>query len=130
MEHSVARCPPGYVTEKLVSALLAGAVPVYAGAREVAEVFERGSFVPLAGVGRRGARFDERARAVAARVVDLLRPGAERSASYARLRAAPAVSDAALRRFFSWHPAVWPTHGDSLRRLIVGELARHCNGVG
>merc|ERR1712217_182478 len=37
-----------------------------------------------------------------------------------------AVSTQAMRSYFSWHPAVWPQYGDSLRRHILMELARRC----
>ena len=36
---------PGYVTEKIVSAMLAHAVPIYVGAPDIAEHFDPGSFI-------------------------------------------------------------------------------------
>ena len=76
---------------------------------------------------KHAAHFDEHATAVARRVVALL--DVANAPQYERLRDHAAVSAESLRRFFSWHPAVWPTHGDAMRREIIGELVRRCESA-
>jgi hypothetical protein len=43
--------------------------------------------------------------------------------------ATPPVSDEGMKRFFSWHPAVWPKYGDGLRQRIINEILSMCNAV-
>ena len=113
MEH--ARSDVGYITEKVVDALLAGAVPIYAGATDaqIAAVLDARSFVHM----RRGE--DD---ATARDVVDLLR----NTSRYDAIRRHPAVSADSMRKFFSWHPEVWPVFGDHMRRYILAAVTGHC----
>ncbi|CAK0802244.1 unnamed protein product [Prorocentrum cordatum] len=104
----------GYITEKVMDSLLAGAIPVYAGCDQAPDVIDPRSYLLL----KPGQNDQE----VAERVVHALMDPAE----YDRMMMESAISEAQLRRFFSWHPAVWPAYGDGLRRRIVAELQRLC----
>ena len=80
----------GYVTEKIVSAFLAGAVPIYWGTPQVKELFNPAAFL-FAGDFR---TLDALAAEVAAIDADPARLEA--------MATAPAVSPAQFDRFFSW----------------------------
>jgi len=105
----------GYISEKIVNAYLAGTVPIYDGASQIDTVFRPESFLHVK--GSMASSIDH--------LANLLRD----SSAYERLRRPVdgVVSDKSIRDFFSWHPAVWPTHGDHLRRRILGELSKHCS---
>ncbi|CAE8723555.1 unnamed protein product [Polarella glacialis] len=105
----------GYISEKIIDALLAGIVPIYAGSLDILQMINPDRFILLKG----DETDEEQLRLVMALVQDPIR--------YAAMRSKPAiVSDEAMRQFFSWHPSVWPRYGDSLRQRIVGSLARQC----
>jgi len=108
----------GYVTEKLVDGLLAGSVPIYAGDfAAAAEMFD------MRGVVRADLSSAAGSVATAKEVVRL----AQDPEAYEHYRKhEPLVLEQALRKQFSWHPAVWPTHGDELRMRIVDEILRAC----
>lgn len=108
----------GYVTEKLVEGLLAGSVPIYAGDfAAAAEMFD------MRGVVR--ADFSSQAGMVAT-AKEVVRLAQDPEAYEHKRRHEPLVLEQALRKQFSWHPAVWPKHGDWLRQRIVGEILRAC----
>jgi len=113
-EHCSETCPRGYITEKIFDALLAGVVPIYYGPEKITEVVNGASFLYL----HPGENDDE--------VVDQIVAGLSDPAKFVEMRQAPPVSADSLRRFFSWHPAVWPEHGDSMRKRIVSAIYRHC----
>lgn len=46
---------PGYITEKIISPMLAGAIPIYWGAKEVSEQFNEKSFINVNRLGIEGA---------------------------------------------------------------------------
>merc|ERR1711924_80282 len=119
MEHyATPQYTPGYLTEKIVDAFLAGAIPVSDSSAERALVFRSESYIAVNGSDLKTVTDG------AERVVELLRNHDD----YERIRREPAVSEESLRKFFSWHPAVWPSHGDSLRQTIVDEVLQHCTG--
>lgn len=101
----------GYITEKIVNAYLAGTVPIYSGSDQADIVFNPNSFLHVNS-------------SLTASMASLLQD----APAYERLRRPidGVVSDESLRKFFSWHPAVWPSHGDYLRRRIMDEVARLC----
>mmetsp|Transcript_35465 Transcript_35465/g.112752 ORF Transcript_35465/g.112752 Transcript_35465/m.112752 type:complete len:236 (+) Transcript_35465:2-709(+) len=117
LEHKASYNSVGYVSEKIVDAFLAGAVPIYSGAAQVNQIFNPKAFVHA------DVSSEEGMQATVGRVLELL----ENRTKYERMRRIePVVSHAALRKFFSWHPAVWKTHGDELRWKILVEVLRHC----
>jgi hypothetical protein len=83
---------PGYVTEKLVNAFLAGAVPVYSGPAEGVRRF----FNPAALLDCSAASAAGCARRVQALAAD--------AAAMRRMRALPASSPEQLARLLAWHP--------------------------
>jgi hypothetical protein len=115
MEHSEEVNNWGYLTEKIVSPMLGGSVPVYMGASEVGQVFRPDSFISA----------NEDMDGALDRMMELLKD----SKKYEAMQNAPAVSDASMRIFFSWHPSVWPTHGDELRKRIIGSALEACEAV-
>jgi hypothetical protein len=113
MEHNVNKV--GYITEKVFGPLLGGSIPIYGGASQITEMLQPGSFVN-ANRGHRSAVKE---------VLGLLSsPG-----KLHHMQQTPALSDEAMRRFFSWHPSVWPTHGDSLRLRILQEILNKCTDL-
>jgi len=108
----------GYVTEKIVNAFLAGAVPIYGGASQVGQLFDPASFLPV----------DLNSAAAAYLSLRRVADAVDDPAKYERMlhRSSPVVSDEVMRRFFSWHPAVWKRFGDGLRRQILEEALRFC----
>lgn len=108
----------GYVTEKIVNAFLAGAVPIYGGASQVSQIFDPSSFVNVDLNHPVLAYFSLKA------VTDVVDDPGRYEKMLHRTR--PVVADEAMRRFFSWHPAVWKRYGDGLRRQILEEALRLC----
>ncbi|KAJ0411368.1 hypothetical protein ATCC90586_004354 [Pythium insidiosum] len=100
---------PGYVTEKIVNAFLAGSVPVFHGhSRSAAALFNPQSFIDCGAF--------RRLRDCAAYVL-LVHRNASLYASYRG--AAPIRDRAAFERLFSWHPAVASSSlADRVRRLL------------
>mmetsp|Transcript_22008 Transcript_22008/g.63453 ORF Transcript_22008/g.63453 Transcript_22008/m.63453 type:complete len:447 (-) Transcript_22008:328-1668(-) len=120
LEHKQSSNVVGYMSEKIVDGFLAGAVPIYAGASQVDTMFNPAAFVH-ANVSN---EYDRRMTAV--KVVDLL----EDWPRYQKMRhLQPLISNETLRKYFSWHPAVWTTHGDELKWQILAELLRHCSRI-
>lgn len=117
MEHGEHVLHYGYVTEKIVDAFLAGAVPISDSSAERAEVFNQDSYVAVDPATLEGRRAGTNA------MLDLLRDPQE----WDRMRRLPSVTADSLRKFFSWHPAVWKSHGDFLRQRIIGEVLKLCN---
>ncbi|TMW55106.1 hypothetical protein Poli38472_013868 [Pythium oligandrum] len=100
---------PGYLTEKIVNALLAGSVPVYFGhSTTVAQLFNPESFIDCGNFPL--------LRDCAAYVLQVHRSD-ELYAAYRR--APPIVNRTAFRQHFSWHPAVDNAMmADQLRELF------------
>jgi len=136
----------GYVTEKLADAMLAGGVPIYAGSSQAARIFNPKAFLQAhsqptqvgawqhtrsrvtgdsAGTNHTTLRLEfER---VIAEMRALLRdPGSAGGGGYAAMLREEPLVPGALRRFFSWHPSVWPVAGDSLRMDILCAVQRLC----
>jgi len=109
----------GYVTEKVFDALEAGAIPIYSGASQIHQLLQKDRFFFMENISD--------AEATARQVVDILNNRSSYNSMFADMVLKNGVvSDAVMRRFFSWHPAVWPTHGDALRHDILVELAKLC----
>lgn len=96
----------GYVTEKIVSAYLAGAIPIYWGTPYVMSIFRRESFIYAPAFST---------PADLARYVASLR-GTPRAQ---RMRSAPALQPGALGRFFSWHKDVPGPLGNEIRATAL-----------
>ena len=114
MEHNNRVNHRGYLTEKISSAFLAGAVPLYFGAESVLDVFNGASFISLN---------TQSPHAAARQVVRML----QRTEEWVELAKKPAVTDAQFAKHFSWHWSVWRTHGDYLRTRIVRFLLGACD---
>lgn len=114
MEHGL-EFPDGFVTEKMVDALLAGAVPISDSMAVRAEVFDRNSYIAVDST-------EVGMRAGAQTMVELLGDPQR----WDRIRRQPSISEKSLRKYFSWHPAVWKSHGDLQRRQILGEILKLC----
>jgi alpha(1,3/1,4) fucosyltransferase len=79
---------PGYVTEKIVSARLAGAVPIYVGAPDVAEHFSTASFIHV-----------ETSQHIEA-ALDRIRALDQDRDAYQAIRDAPCFADGKLPKYF------------------------------
>mmetsp|Transcript_101263 Transcript_101263/g.269247 ORF Transcript_101263/g.269247 Transcript_101263/m.269247 type:complete len:440 (-) Transcript_101263:52-1371(-) len=110
----------GYTTEKIANAFLAGAVPIHMGAAldQLETVFKPGSFI-YASI---------RDKQTLQNALNLFVAAAKDEKLYESLlhRWEPVVTEASMRRFFSWHPAVWPHFGDELRQRILRAALRLC----
>lgn len=105
---------PGYVTEKLVNAFLAGSVPIYFGnSTTVVQLFNPKSFIDCGLF----PTLQECAHHVMAvhRSVEL----------YSSMLREPPITDMeAFDEAFSWHPAVSSNaHAEQVRRLVGTEMA-------
>lgn len=110
----------GYTTEKIVNAFLAGAVPIHMGAtrKQLHHVFVPGSFIWAT------MRDQDMLQKSFKEFVD----AARNKTPYRQMLHAdrPVVTKVAMKRFFSWHPDVWPEFGDSLRQKILRKALRLC----
>jgi len=105
----------GYVTEKITDGLLADTVPIYGGAtfQQISEIYNSEAFLYVTG---------ENMQEVAGQVIKILGDDSE----LRRKQRVDAVTEDGMRRFFSWHPAVWNEFGDQLRQDIWSHLRRLC----
>lgn len=105
----------GYISEKMMDPLLAGAVPVYAGGSEhhVEEVFNPEAIL-IADVNDLSK--------TANRISYLMRHPQE----YEAMVKAPAVTEENMKKYFTWHPATWPKYGDQLRMQIINHILGLC----
>eukprot|EP00928_Gymnodinium_smaydae_P070283 TRINITY_DN54156_c0_g1_i1.p1 TRINITY_DN54156_c0_g1~~TRINITY_DN54156_c0_g1_i1.p1 ORF type:complete len:696 (+),score=125.55 TRINITY_DN54156_c0_g1_i1:48-2090(+) len=111
---------PGYVTEKIVNAFLAGAIPIYWGSDAVLEIFNEDAFVFA---NRLMPAPETRPLEGLERVAEEIRRIAADSARLRRMATAPVLSQAQLRRWFSWHRGVSGNAlGAKIRRLVVERL--------
>jgi len=106
----------GYITEKILTPFLAGAVPVHAGGLglDLAEVF-RPEAVLVADLNNLGATAD--------RIKYLV----DHPDEYEKMVMEPAVSESSMKKYFTWHPATWPTYGTYLRDKIIDEVLSLCH---
>jgi len=109
----------GYITEKPLNAFLAGAIPVAHGNPQMAVMFNPASFIHVNVSDEKGLRDG------AAKLLDVLLD----QELYDRIQKEPVVSEQSLKKFFSWHPAVWKTHGDDMRMSILNEVLHHCDSI-
>jgi hypothetical protein len=115
MEHGLEFKQNGYITEKMVDALLAGAVPISDSTAVRAQIFARNSYIAVDST-------EDGIRAGAQTMVELLADPQR----WDSIRRQPSISEQTLRRYFSWHPAVWESHGDQQRRQILDEVLKLC----
>jgi len=115
MEHGLEFKQNGYITEKMVDALLAGAVPISDATAVRAQIFARNSYIAVDST-------EDGMRAGAQTMVELLGDPQR----WDSIRRQPSISELALRKYFSWHPAVWKSHGDQQRRQILDEILKLC----
>lgn len=96
----------GYITEKIVSAYLAGAVPIYWGTPGIFEIFRPESFVY--------APSFPSPQKLAQHVASLVRSGRVDA-----MRRVPILQPGALGRFFSWRSDVPGPLGTELRDVVT-----------
>jgi len=110
----------GYITEKIIDVFLSGAAPIYGGSAsydQMKEMLNMSSFLHMP-----AANGTDNQEEVLNKVVTALQ-GPPANTSHSQGHLAPG----AMARFFSWHPAVWPSFGDSLRKKIIKALLGHCD---
>lgn len=115
MEHRVMN-ERGYMTEKMVDAMLAGAIPVSDSGSQRKLIFRPESYIAADPLNETSMHMADE------EVKRLLSD----SQAYEAMQRTPAVTEQQLRDYFSWHPAVWTKFGDSLRWKIVWEILRLC----
>lgn len=108
----------GYVTEKIIDALLAGSIPIYAGARQVSQIIDPRAFFHVIPTRNNSAT-------IISQVSHLLRNSTAYE-EYIAKRPSQVISESSMKRFFSWHPAVWDQFGDDLMRDILSSLTELC----
>lgn len=99
---------PGYVTEKIVNAFLAGCIPVYWGSTSVLDIFNPDAFVYANALQAAGANDYASVDPLAGLdhvAFEVLRLATDPAALH-RMATAPVLSQAQLVMYFSWHPAV------------------------
>jgi len=110
----------GYITEKVVNAFLAGSIPIGHSSFQTDEIFNAAAYVHI------DTENETTMRLGVTEMKELFRDPAD----YSRVQQqASVVTDTSLKKFFSWHPAVWKTHGDALRRRIWQEMSYHCKAL-
>lgn len=115
MEHRVMN-ERGYMTEKMVDAMLAGAIPISDSGSQRKLMFRPDSYIAADPLNETSMHMaDEEMKRLLSD-----------SQAYDAMRLTPAVTEQQLRDYFSWHPAVWTKFGDSLRWKIVWEILRLC----
>jgi len=111
---------PGYITEKVFDALLAGSVPIYSGSSLIHEIVKPSALVY--------ANESNIHKMIASEIefdnVKRIFDHPEEFEQGAQLNSV--LQDGAMEKFFSWHPAVWPHYGDELIQRIIYELREHC----
>lgn len=116
---------PGYVTEKIVNAFLAGAIPIYWGSSSVKDIFNPGAFLYANELQGPGA--DDRAAfdplQGLERVAEAAASLAEDDSALRRMATAPVVSEAQLQRYFSWHRDVRLGGEAALPQRLAASLA-------
>ena len=96
---------PGYVTEKIVSAFLAGSIPIYWGNQAALEIFNPRAFIYVGDSTSTpwdAADLPLRFAPALEKIAYLAR----NATAYRSIHAEPAVTSASLARFFSWHSTV------------------------
>eukprot|EP00913_Durusdinium_trenchii_P000200 g182.t1 len=95
---------PGYVTEKIVNAFLAGCIPIYWGSRAVLEIFNPESFIYANDIQAPGFS-DEQLFDPLMHLERVLRI-AQDPVALEGMANTPALDAKRLQRFFSWHRGV------------------------
>eukprot|EP00747_Dinoflagellata_sp_TGD_P031437 gnl/TRDRNA2_/TRDRNA2_135273_c0_seq1.p1 gnl/TRDRNA2_/TRDRNA2_135273_c0~~gnl/TRDRNA2_/TRDRNA2_135273_c0_seq1.p1 ORF type:complete len:477 (-),score=42.64 gnl/TRDRNA2_/TRDRNA2_135273_c0_seq1:114-1454(-) len=129
MEHGPSAHEHGYITEKMVNAFLAGAIPISDSTAARAQFFNTDSYIAVNTTKKAEGEYEDseeeeaKASKDAAKVMmELLRDPQK----WDRIRRQPSISEQSLVKYFSWHPAVWKSHGDFLKRQILNETLRLC----
>ena len=99
----------GYVTEKIVSAFLAGAIPIYWGDIEVKEIFNPNSFV-----------YVENEEQALNEILNI----SKNPILYEKMINEPILNKDSLDKFFSWHESV---KSDKLKNEIHSKIRRIYN---
>eukprot|EP00434_Breviolum_minutum_P003115 symbB.v1.2.002741.t2/scaffold146.1/size298692/22 len=99
---------PGYVTEKIVNAFLAGCIPIYWGSRSVLEIFNPEAFIYANDIQAPGLSDYEPMDPLTnlERVADYVVQVAQDEETLEHMASAPALNHERLYRFFSWHRVV------------------------
>lgn len=98
----------GYVTEKIVTAFLSGAIPIYWGSPKIMEIFNPEAFIYVSGQDD----FDRAIEEIFAVANDVERQR--------RMRTAPLLQNGAAEKFFTWHGAVRnKLNNDYLRKTLI-----------
>lgn len=106
----------GYITEKITPVLLAGAVPIYAGADNVTEVFNADALIQADPHNLEGA-------------IQQMISLEQDPSKYKKMVTQDAVTAEQMKKFFTWHPATHATHGDHLRARIVDQILEFCESM-
>jgi len=113
MEHKVNKY--GYLTEKILLAYLAGAVPVYGGASQASEIFDPETFVEY--------HEEDGGASAVQKIQELIADPKKHHDTVLK----QAVSDESMKKYFTWHASTFAKYGDGLRMRIVNELLSLCN---
>ena len=100
---------PGYVTEKILNAFLAGAVPIYWGSSTAVEIFNLNSFVWVNQYPDIKGAID--------RILGLT----QHENQYQQMLSEPILNPGSLDRYFSWHFAVTNEYS-SIKSKIVSAV--------
>lgn len=117
---------PGYVTEKIVNAFLAGCIPIYWGSRSVLDIFNPDSFIFANEIQAPGSS-DYNAMDPLEnldRVADYVITLAQDEAALERMARVPALDKGRLHSFFSWHSSVRSDAGVALPERLTAALPR------
>lgn len=113
MEHKLNKY--GYLTEKIIMAYLAGAIPVYGGASQATEIFDPDTFVEYHG--------EDGGDSAVEKIQELMADPKK----HREMVLKQAVTDESMKKYFSWHASTFERYGDSLRMRIVNGLLSLCN---
>eukprot|EP00931_Biecheleriopsis_adriatica_P007581 TRINITY_DN108851_c0_g1_i1.p2 TRINITY_DN108851_c0_g1~~TRINITY_DN108851_c0_g1_i1.p2 ORF type:complete len:247 (-),score=46.81 TRINITY_DN108851_c0_g1_i1:15-755(-) len=123
---------PGYVTEKIVNAFLAGSIPIYWGSRAALEIFNPDALVYANDIQVQGVSDDYSPQdpllnleLVAEHVMEL----ASDEAALQMMATAPAISEDQLKRYFSWHRSVRNELTGEAAQLLPHRLSEALRGV-
>ncbi|CAK9115003.1 unnamed protein product [Durusdinium trenchii] len=99
---------PGYVTEKIVNAFLAGCIPIYWGSRAVLEIFNPESFIYANDIQAPGFSDEQLFDPLMhlERVAEHVLRIAQDPVALEGMANTPALDAKRLQRFFSWHRGV------------------------
>jgi len=105
----------GYVTEKILTPFLAGAIPVWGGPKKgnISEVFNPKAMLILD---------PDNVSVTTDRISYLMKHPKE----YEAMVKEPAVTEEQMKKYFTWHPATFAKYGDGMRMKIINEILGLC----